>query len=515
MKHHFIPTLALALAAMLPAHAVTLLDDTFADGTRNNQNLPTDAAWFVSTAGDAITTTGSMALAVPTSSFMAISYFGTNSTTPVQLSVGDTLTASIKFTFNGVDTANTSQGFRLAIADFADSTLSPKDVTADGFGTGSQGAGVQGYALFQNMAVTFNNSSPVNIFKRTTATDTSLLGTSGDWTSLASGPGTLNNFPGFANGGQYVMQFSFQRTDATTLVIGVTWQNLANGASLATSVTDSAASTFRFDGIALRPSASSSSATNIVFNEVRIDQISSSTPPTITTQPQDQAVFAGQNATFNVIASGSAPLTYQWFYNSSTVITNATNSSLTISGAQLSDIGGYSVTVSNAFSVVASETAELSVTVPTAPSIVSQPQGLTVLPGQSATFNVSAGGTDPLSYQWYYNTNTLLVNGTGPALTLTNIQAAAAGTYSVIVSNFVNTATSSFAILNVNTNPVAPVFTSQPVSQIILIGGTAIFSATVIGTTNIYYQWNDNGLPDCRRQRAHFGADQCSEHQRR
>lgn len=494
MKHLSFPVLALLLALTWNSRASTILDDTFADGVRNNQNLPTDSAWWVSTAGAVTTNVGSLSIAVPSGSFMGITYFGANSTTPVSLNVGDTLAVSIKFTLNGIAPLNSSQGFRLCIGDFADSTLSPKDVTADGFSTSSQGAGVNAYGLFQNMGVNFNNTSPSTIVKRTTATDPSLLGTSGDWTSLVSGPGSTNNFPGFASGGQYVMQYSLQRLDATSLALTVTWQSLASGATLFTSITDSAASTFNFDGIALRPSGSASTASGIVFNEVRVDDIPSGAPPTISTQPQDQSIFAGQSATFNVVAGGSS-LSYQWFFDSNTAIPNATNASLTISSAQTTDAGGYSVIVSNAFGSIPSETAELTVTVPTAPSIVVQPQGQTVLPGQSVTFNVSAGGTAPLSYQWYFDTNTLIANATGSSLTLANVQAAQSGTYSVVVSNFVSTAASTNAVLFVNTNPVAPIFVTEPASLIVLTNGTASFNAIVIGTTNIFYQWNINGVP--------------------
>ncbi len=485
----------LTFAAAAPTDATVLLDDTFADGTRTNQNLPTDSAWFVSSAADVTMTTGSMSIATPNGSFMGITYFATNSSSPVQLWIGDMLTATITFTLNNVAPLNTSQGFRLGLFDFADSTLSPKWVTADGFSTSSQGTNVQGYALFQNMGVAFNNATPMSLTKRTTATDSSLLGTSGDWTSQINGPGNTNNFHGFASGGQYLLQFMAQRADAVSLVLTVTWQNLANGASLSTSVTDSAASTFNFDGIALRPSGSGSTATNIVFNEVRVELVPSATAPTITSQPQDQSVFAGQNATFSVIASGSAPLSYQWYYNNDTLLTNAIGPSLTITNASLSDTGGYSVIVTNAYGSVLSYNAQLVVSVPTAPSIVTQPQSQTVLPGESAVFTVVAGGSAPFSYQWYYNTNTVLTNATSDTLTLTNVQPADAGSYSVVVSNFFSSAASTNAILSVNTNPVAPSFTSQPLSQIVLTGGTAAFTATVVGTATILYQWDKNGSP--------------------
>ena len=202
------------------------------------------------------------------------------------------------------------------------------------------------------------------------------------------------------------------------------------------------------------------SSTNIIFNEVRVELVPAGTPPSISTQPQDQSVFVGQNATFTVVASGEGPLSYQWFYNTDTLLTNATNVSLTISNAQLSDIGGYSVVVSNANGTALSASANLSVSVPTAPSIIAGPQDLTVLPGQNAVFTVAAGGSGPLSYQWYFNTNTSLANATSSTLTVTNAQVADEGTYSVVVSNFVSTAASSNAVLTVNTNPVAPSFTS-------------------------------------------------------
>jgi hypothetical protein len=85
-----------------------------------------------------------------------------------------------------------------------------------------------------------------------------------------------------------------------------------------------------------------------------------------------------------------------------------------------------------------------------APVIVADPQGQTVSPGDNVTFVVVAGGSGPLSYQWYYNTNTPVSAATNSTLTLTNVQPANAGSYSVVVSNSVNAVSSQFAVLNVN-----------------------------------------------------------------
>ena len=228
-----------------------------------------------------------------------------------------------------------------------------------------------------------------------------------------------------------------QRTDINSLRVTETWLNLADGTTLSTSATDIEATNFNFDGIALRPQTAATSATNIVFNEVRVELVPDGTPPTVSIQPHDQTVFAGQTATFSVIASGTGPLSYQWYYNDDTLLTNATNPSLTITNAQLTDIGGYSVIVSNASGSMPSDTAALIVSVPAMPSVVIQPQSLTVLPGQSAVFTVMAGGSGPFSYQWYFNTNTMLTNETSDTLTLPNVQPDAAGNYSVMVANFI------------------------------------------------------------------------------
>jgi hypothetical protein len=85
----------------------------------------------------------------------------------------------------------------------------------------------------------------------------------------------------------------------------------------------------------------------------------------------------------------------------------------------------------------------------TAPTIIADPQSQTVSAGQSATFIVVAGGSGPLSYRWYFNTNSLLASATNSALTLGNVQATNAGSYFAVVSNSAGTATSAVVTLTV------------------------------------------------------------------
>jgi len=485
---------ALALTSITGIRATTVLDDTFADGTRNNQNLPTDGAWYVSGSSSWTTTTGSMSVAMSSTAILGVSYFGANSSSPVSLAVGDTLTASIKFTFSGVAAGNTSGGFKVGLYDFADSTLSPKWATADLSSNSGQGTGVAGYALFQSFGTAFNNSSPMDIRKRTTTSDTSLLGTSSDYTTLGSGPGNTSGFGGFVAGTQYLLQLSVLRSNATTLVITATWQNVTNPASVLTwSVVDTGATSFNFDGIGFRPSAASSTASTIAFNEVKVDVTGAGVPPAVSLSPSDVAVYTGQSAFFSVVADGSAPLSYQWYYNTNTPVIGGTNSSLTLTNLQVTDSGMYSVIVTNLFGSDTSDVAQLTVTVPIAPTITANPQGLTVLPGASASFNVSANGSTPLSYQWFFNTNTAIVGANNTSLTLNNVQAANAGAYQVIVNNLAGSATSSVAVLALDNTPVAPSFVSQPAPVVALAGSTVGFSASASGTAPIYYRWLKNG----------------------
>ena len=213
------------------------------------------------------------------------------------------------------------------------------------------------------------------------------------------------------------------------------------------------------------------------------------TPPSIATQPQDQTVVAGQNATFTASASGNAPLSYQWYFKSDT-LPDATNATLVVTNAQTDDVGAYSLTVSNSFGLATSDAAQLTVIVP--PSITTQPQDQTLSSGQEATFNVVATGGAPLHYQWYFNTNTLLTTATNTTLLLTNIQSASAGKYSVIVTNTGGSVTSVLAVLTVNSGPTAPSITTSPQDQTVTAGQNATFTVAATGTLPLRYQWYFN-----------------------
>jgi hypothetical protein len=85
---------------------------------------------------------------------------------------------------------------------------------------------------------------------------------------------------------------------------------------------------------------------------------------------------------------------------------------------------------------------------PFPPAIISQPTNKTVLMGGIATFSVTAISPLPMSYQWTFNT-TNLVSATNATLTLNGVTANQAGSYFVIITNQVGSATSSNAVLSI------------------------------------------------------------------
>ena len=112
-----------------------------------------------------------------------------------------------------------------------------------------------------------------------------------------------------------------------------------------------------------------------------------------------------------------------------------------------------------------------------APSITQQPASETALAGSSATFTVAAAGTPPLSYQWRFS-GTDIAGATGTSLTLSNVQPAQAGIYTVRVTNAFGSAISSDALLTVN-HMLGPV--AECVDVVVSAGANCQADASVNG----------------------------------
>jgi hypothetical protein len=84
-------------------------------------------------------------------------------------------------------------------------------------------------------------------------------------------------------------------------------------------------------------------------------------PPLITLQPQYQAKPPGATAIFSVTATGTAPLAYQWYFNQSNAIGNATSPTLTLTNVSITKEGFYTVLITNLYGSVTSSPVSLQI----------------------------------------------------------------------------------------------------------------------------------------------------------
>ncbi|HKV60722.1 MAG TPA: immunoglobulin domain-containing protein, partial [Candidatus Acidoferrum sp.] len=238
----------------------------------------------------------------------------------------------------------------------------------------------------------------------------------------------------------------------------------------------------------------SNSAGNVTSAIATLTVNAAAVAPSITTQPTSQTVAVGQTVTFSVVATGTAPLTYQWRKNG-TAIGGANSSSYTTPSTTSADSGAqFSVVISNSAGNVTSAIATLTVNAAAvAPSITTQPASQTVTSGQTATFSVTATGTAPISYQWRKNGTAITGAGSSNYTTPSATTADNGAQFSVVVSNSAGSATSASAVLTVNAAAAAPSITTQPASQTVTSGQTATFSVVATGTAPLTYQWRKNG----------------------
>ncbi len=222
-------------------------------------------------------------------------------------------------------------------------------------------------------------------------------------------------------------------------------------------------------------------------------------PASIVGEPVNVTNATGTNAVFSAAATGSPPLSYQWFYNGSPLtdggrITGSQSNNLFIANLQTGDGGNYSVIASNSVNTATSTVATLTIYVP--PSFTLQPVSQIWITGSNYTLTSLATGTQPIGYQWFENGVMMTDNGhfTGTAtstLTVSNVQTSDAASYAVVASNLSAT-TSSNAVITV---VIPPTITTQPRGWSIPVGFPVTFTGGASGTTPVGYQWLLNGSP--------------------
>ena len=193
--------------------------------------------------------------------------------------------------------------------------------------------------------------------------------------------------------------------------------------------------------------------------------------PKIDQQPVDATVNLGSPADFTVQASGTPPLIYEWQFNSKKVEFQ-TSPTLHLAGVTSDNVGDFRVIVSNAGGSITSSVAKLNVILPARVAI--PPPSQSVVVTGKASFDVTAAGTPPITYQWRKN-GTNIVNATNRVFEIAVVSFTDAGGYSVAVANSAGGETSATAQLTVLEQPIK--ITASPLSQVVTLADTNITAA--------------------------------------
>jgi len=215
--------------------------------------------------------------------------------------------------------------------------------------------------------------------------------------------------------------------------------------------------------------------------------------PAIIVEPASTAVTVGQPATFSVTAAGTSPLTFQWLQNGADISGATSGSYTTAATTSAYNNNSYTVTVTNGAGSATSNAAILTVDSAVGVSISTQPASQTAYVGQSVQLSVVASGSPTLTYQWKLN-GTAIAGATNSTYTTPVLTSGNNGnSYTVVVSNPVNSVTSAAAVLTVDA-AIAPTITTQPASLSVLENDPATISVGVSGSSPFSYQWQLNGV---------------------
>lgn len=212
--------------------------------------------------------------------------------------------------------------------------------------------------------------------------------------------------------------------------------------------------------------------------------------PTITTQPTGDTVDEGGSISLTVVATGTPSPTFQWKKDGND-IGGATAASLNLTDLDADDAGTYTVVVANSEGSVTSGEAEVIVRLFTAPVITTQPIGGALIVGGSIVLSVEATGTPAPTFQWRKD-GADIEGETASTLTLADVVLDAAGSYTVVATNAMDTITSETAEIIV-TDAVVPAVTEQPEDAAADTGGSALFTVLASGSPPVSYQWRFDG----------------------
>jgi hypothetical protein len=186
---------------------------------------------------------------------------------------------------------------------------------------------------------------------------------------------------------------------------------------------------------------------------------------------------------------------------------NTTPAVGTLSGASANFVNGqasatFTGTATGTGSIdVVGDNQTVTATVTVGASTTTDPADQMLCEGGTATFTTTASGSGPFTFVWKKGATvlnngdlggraTIVSAGSGSTLTIVNVQASDADTYTVEATSSCSTATQS-ATLTINQATA----TTDPADATVCQGATAGFSTTASGTGPFHYAWTLDGSP--------------------
>ena len=212
----------------------------------------------------------------------------------------------------------------------------------------------------------------------------------------------------------------------------------------------------------------------------------------ILSSPESRSTALGDSFYFRAHAISDSSVQYQWLHNG-IEIPGATDPIYGKANAITTDTGSYQVRISSAGQTLFSSLATLQVnTTNVALDFIRQPQGTTLVNGQSLTLNATTNINDDVEIRWQRN-GSLLAAQRGSTLQIFDVANSDSGSYRAIASRNGQIIYSNFAHVQVTDALSGIQITEHPQSIALLSGQQANLQVNASGGGFLRYQWFRNG----------------------
>jgi hypothetical protein len=154
-------------------------------------------------------------------------------------------------------------------------------------------------------------------------------------------------------------------------------------------------------------------------------------PPVFLSQPLDREFQQDTNVVLRATVAGESPFTYQWYRNG-VGIDGATSSTISIPAIRAEQGGAYSLVATNPKGSTTSQSARITVWIPSSVSLASSRR--IVGKGEPVTLTATFTGTPPFRFIWQKDNNPISISSES-SYTIPAMNASDVGIYSVNVEN--------------------------------------------------------------------------------